>query len=61
MNKRMKRWLFQKATEVLGEEEYNSLRNDLINPVKIAAKEAAADFLGGPASGRSGKKHGEEE
>ena len=52
MNRSIKRWLFKKATEVLGEEDYNSLKNDLMNPVKIAAREAAADFLGD-----TGKRH----
>ena len=42
----MYRWLFRKATEILGEEEVESLKNDLINPVKIAARDAAADILG---------------
>lgn len=46
MNKRVSRWLLKKATEVLGEEEVESLKNDLIMPVKIAAKEAVADMLG---------------
>lgn len=46
MNKRVSRWLLKKATEVLGEEEVESLKNDLIMPVKIAAKEVVADMLG---------------
>ena len=56
VNTRVRRWLFKKATEALGEEEYNGLKNDLINPVKIAAREAAADFLG-----ETGKRHSGEE
>ena len=46
MNRRVSRWLFKKATEVLGEEEMESLKNDLVTPVKIAAREAVADLLG---------------
>jgi len=46
VKRRLQRWLLQKAEETLGEEEFNSLKNDLIGPVKIAAREAAADFLG---------------
>ena len=46
MNRRVSRWLFRKAAEVLGEEEMESLKNDLVTPVKIAAKEAVADLLG---------------
>ena len=53
MKKRMYRWIYKKAAEVLGDEELNSLKNDLITPVKIAAREAAADIIGdmnGPRS-----------
>ena len=46
VKRRLQRWLLQKAEEALGEEEFNSLKNDLVGPVKIAAREAAADFLG---------------
>ncbi len=46
VKRRIQRWLLQKAEEALGEEEFNSLKNDLVGPVKIAAREAAADFLG---------------
>jgi len=46
MNRRVSRRLFKKATEVLGEEEMESLKNDLVTPVKIAAREAVADLLG---------------
>ncbi|MBQ9664244.1 MAG: hypothetical protein IJV40_13940 [Oscillospiraceae bacterium] len=45
MNRRLTRWLYKKATEALGEEELESLKNDLIEPVKIAAKEAVEDML----------------
>ncbi len=47
MNRRVARWLYKKAEEILGEEELESLKNDLVEPVKIAAKDAAADLLGG--------------
>lgn len=46
MNRRVSRWLFKKATAVLGEEELASLKNDLVKPVEIAAREAVADLLG---------------
>ena len=49
MNRRLSRWLYKKATkavtEVLGEEELESLKSDLLTPVKIAAKEAIEDFM----------------
>ena len=45
MNKRISRWLYRKATEALGEEELESLKNDLLSPVKIALKDAVDDFL----------------
>ena len=49
MNRRLSRWLYKKATkavtEVLGEEELESLKSDLLTPVKIAAKEAIEDFI----------------
>ena len=45
MNRRITRWLYKKATEALGEEELESLKNDLIAPVKIAAKDAIKDML----------------
>jgi len=48
MSRRVQRWLVRKAEETLGEDEFNSLKNDLIGPVKIAAREAAADFLDEP-------------
>jgi hypothetical protein len=38
-------WLYKKAADVIGEEELESLKNDLVNPVKIAAKEALDDIL----------------
>jgi len=45
MNRRISRWLYKKATQALGEEELESLKSDLITPVKIAAKEALEDML----------------
>ena len=45
MNRRIARWLYRKAADVLGEEELESLKNDLVAPVKIAARDAVADFL----------------
>jgi hypothetical protein len=45
MDKRISRWLYRKATEALGKEELESLKNDLLSPVKIALKDAVDDFL----------------
>ena len=45
MNRRITSWLYRKAAEALGEEELESLKSDLITPVKIAAKEALEDML----------------
>ena len=46
MNKRrIYRWLYRKAADAIGEEELESLKNDLVEPVKIAAKEALDDIL----------------
>lgn len=45
MNRSITRWLYKKAAEAIGEEEMASLKNDLISPVKSAAKEALADML----------------
>ena len=45
MNRRITKWLYKKATQALGEEELESLKSDLITPVKIAAKEALEDML----------------
>ena len=45
MNRRISRWLYRKAAQALGEEELDSLKSDLITPVKIAAKEALEDML----------------
>ena len=45
MNRRISRWLYRKAAQALGEEELESLKSDLITPVKIAAKEAREDML----------------
>ncbi len=45
----MYRWLIRKATktaaDILGEEELESLKNDLITPVRTAAREAVEDML----------------
>ena len=46
MNRRITRWLYKKAAEAIGPEELESLKNDLVEPVKTAAKEAVADMLG---------------
>ena len=35
----------KKAADAIGEEELESLKNDLVNPVKIAAKEALDDII----------------
>lgn len=56
VNRRVQRWLVRKAEEALGEDEFNSLKNDLIGPVKIAAREAAADFLSDSDNPKKGKK-----
>jgi hypothetical protein len=46
MNKnRLYKLLYKKAADAIGEEELTSLKNDLINPVKIATKEALDDIL----------------
>lgn len=45
MNKRLSRWLYRKAAEAIGQEELESLKKDLIEPVKIAARDAVADML----------------
>ena len=49
MNRRLSWWLYKKATkavtEVLGEEELESLKKDLVNPVKIAVRDAMEDIL----------------
>ena len=45
MNRRITRWIYKKAVQALGEEELESLKSDLITPVKIAAKEALEDIL----------------
>ena len=34
------------AADILGEEELESLKNDLITPVRTAAREAVEDMLG---------------
>ena len=46
MNRRISRWLYRKAAQALGEEELESLKSDLITPVKIAAKEALETLPG---------------
>ena len=45
MNRRISRWLYRKAAQALGKEELESLKSDLITPVKIAAKEALEDMF----------------
>ena len=35
----------KKAADAIGEEELESLKNDLVTPVKIAAKEALDDII----------------
>ena len=35
--KKIYKWLYKKAADAIGEEELQSLKNDLVNPVKIAA------------------------
>ena len=45
MNRRITRWLYKKATQALGEEELESLKSDLVTPVKIAMKDALEDML----------------
>ena len=46
MNKnRLYKLLYKKAADAICEEELTSLKNDLINPVKIATKEALDDIL----------------
>ncbi len=45
MKRTITRWLYKKAEQAMGEEEMESLKNDLISPVKTAAKEALADLL----------------
>ena len=44
-NRRLSRWLYKQAVNAIGDEELQSLKKDLIEPVKIAAKEAVADIL----------------
>ncbi len=60
MNKRLTRWLYKKVAEAVGEEEMASLKNDLISPVKSAAKEALADMLQSTAKNEDEKKHDRE-
>ena len=45
MNRRITRWLYKKAAQALGEEELESLKDDLITPVKIATREAIDDLI----------------
>ena len=45
MNRTITRWLYKGAKELLGEEELESLKNDLIAPVKEAAVEALEDMM----------------
>ena len=46
MNRRITRWIYKKAKDALGEEELESLKNDLIQPVKEAAIDAVKDMMG---------------
>ena len=43
--KKIYKWLYKKAADAIGEEELQSLKNDLVNPVNIAAKEALDDII----------------
>ena len=45
VNRTITRWLYKGAKELLGEEELESLKNDLIAPVKEAAVEALEDMM----------------
>ena len=45
MNARITRLLLKGAKELLGEEELESLKSDLIEPVKKAAMEAVKDMV----------------
>ena len=45
MNRKLSRWLYKKAAEALGEEELESLKSDLVTPVKIALKDAIDDYM----------------
>ena len=45
MNRKLSRWLYKKAAEALGEEELESLKSDLITPVKVALKDAIDDYM----------------
>ena len=45
MNRKLSRRLYKKAAEALGEEELESLKSDLITPVKIALKDAIDDYM----------------
>ena len=45
MNRKLSRWLYIKAAETLGDEELESLKSDLITPVKIALKDAIDDYM----------------
>ena len=45
MNRRITRWLYKKVAEAIGEEELESLKNDLIEPVRIATADAINDLL----------------
>lgn len=46
MNRRVYRWIYRKAADILGPEEIDSLKNDLLNPVREAVRDAAADLVG---------------
>ena len=45
MNRRITGWIYKKAKEALGEEELESLKNDLIQPVKEATMEAVREMM----------------
>ena len=45
MNRKLSGWLYKKAAEALGDEELESLKSDLITPVKIALKDAIDYYM----------------
>ena len=55
MKRTITRWLYKKAEQAMGEEEMESLKNDLISPVKTVAKEALADLLRSQEEDEGGK------
>ncbi len=48
MNRKIVRWIWKKTAEALGEEEVESLKKDLLDPVKKATAEALEDMLREP-------------